>query len=646
MPAPRAGAPSGRRPGRSREPSSTPRIGLPAALHLAEDLPLWESFFAELGLPTVASRPDAAGPARRARRSRARSSARPWPRCTGTCAAWPATRCSCPCTWRRPGRPRVPAGLLLLHPVRALRGVPVPGAGLRTGPACCPSSIPPARAGPRASCAPRWRVLAPQERAAGRSPCGGSARPTGVHARRMHAAGGRCAGCAAPAGVAGSDGLARGSAGPALRGARPGHEQGHSGHFRLPRGPDPLPGHAAPRPDPGGAAAAAGVGPAAAGLPLALRRAHPGSGRRGRAHARPVPGAGHLLQVLAGFPRCWSTSSASWTRTASRTWCCRSTSTPPTWATRRASRPACTPSATTWPASAPRRPRRPRPRRRPHAAAALPAGGGAACPGQDPAPAQLGLAVPAAGGRLPADRPGSTPACWRRRSSRSGGACAGTPGSASRSTSSPRRPCSTSERHGLDPARTVLWLPLLHLDLQHPHVPALHPQPAGALRRSGLRGLSVYAGSLFHEELARGLALDIALAYCFGGLLRTLSCRIRPYEREPGRTDRLLAESHRLFLEVFRGERPRERTLAEVLDRFEAVPRDGGGHGPRWRSSATCTCAPTTCSTRASRGPWSRRAARSWPPPTATTCASWRRASSASRCGRGASGVAAACGCC
>ncbi len=31
----------------------SPLIGLPAGLHLFEDLPLWQSFFAELGLPTL-----------------------------------------------------------------------------------------------------------------------------------------------------------------------------------------------------------------------------------------------------------------------------------------------------------------------------------------------------------------------------------------------------------------------------------------------------------------------------------------------------------------------------------------------------------------------------------------------------------------
>ena len=127
------------------------------------------------------------------------------------------------------------------------------------------------------------------------------------------------------------------------------------------------------------------------------------------------------------------------------------------------------------------------------------------------------------------------------------------------------------ERHALDPTRTVLWLPRSTWTC---NIPMFPHYIRSLLEHYGAAasGLSVYAGSLFHDDLAPAAALDTALAYCFGGLLRTLGCRIRPYEREAGQTDRLLEESQRLFLEVFAGHHPRERILAEVLERFEAVP--------------------------------------------------------------------------
>jgi len=42
-----------------------------------------------------------------------------------------------------------------------------------------------------------------------------------------------------------------------------------------------------------------------------------------------------------------------------------------------------------------------------------------------------------------------------------------------------------------------------------------------------------------------------------------------------------LAESHGLFQEVFAGRLPRERTLAEVLERFEALPVHNGARRPQ-----------------------------------------------------------------
>jgi predicted nucleotide-binding protein (sugar kinase/HSP70/actin superfamily) len=132
------------------------------------------------------------------------------------------------------------------------------------------------------------------------------------------------------------------------------------------------------------------------------------------------------------------------------------------------------------------------------------------------------------------------------------------------------------QRHGLDPARTTLWLPKSTWTCNIPMFPYYIQN---LFEHYGLQELSVYTGAVFHSEL--GSALDTALAYCFGGLLRTLGCRIRPYEHRAGQTDRLAAEAHGLFLEVFRGERPRERTLAEVLESFEAVPRDREARRPK-----------------------------------------------------------------
>ncbi len=152
----RAGAAKRAAPGPAPAPAKPagPLIGLPAALHLAEDLPLWEAFFAELGLPTVTSKADAQVVADGKEVAGAEF-------CAPVAALHGhVRRLSCDAVFlpvylearREAGRRPLPARLLLLHPVRAHRGVPVAGAAPGPAlPAAPGGSGPPAPHRPRAA---------------------------------------------------------------------------------------------------------------------------------------------------------------------------------------------------------------------------------------------------------------------------------------------------------------------------------------------------------------------------------------------------------------------------------------------------------------------------------------------------------------
>lgn len=131
------------------------------------------------------------------------------------------------------------------------------------------------------------------------------------------------------------------------------------------------------------------------------------------------------------------------------------------------------------------------------------------------------------------------------------------------------------ERHGLDPERTALWMPQVRWACNIPlfpyYIKSLLEHYGGGLERA-----RVFRGRFFNEDLSPLLALETGLAFHFGGLLRRVGCRIRPYELQPGDTDRVIAEGERAFLAAFRGERSREEALAEVMGRFEAVARREG----------------------------------------------------------------------
>jgi len=124
-------------------------------------------------------------------------------------------------------------------------------------------------------------------------------------------------------------------------------------------------------------------------------------------------------------------------------------------------------------------------------------------------------------------------------------------------------------KYDLDPARVVLWMGRSNWSCGiH-----LYPQYIKTLLESqGMGRAGVYVGEISHFDLSPRLVVGTYFAYLFGGLLRRLGCRIRPYELEGGATDRVIAEAQALFVESFCGVRSRLETLEEVLRRLEAIP--------------------------------------------------------------------------
>ncbi len=126
-------------------------------------------------------------------------------------------------------------------------------------------------------------------------------------------------------------------------------------------------------------------------------------------------------------------------------------------------------------------------------------------------------------------------------------------------------------RHRLDPARVMLWMARSSLSCNIP----LYPYYIKSLLEAeggGLEQAEVYLGELTHVEISPRATVGAYFAYLFGGLLRRLGCRIRPYELEAGMTDRTILECRQLLEVAFRGERSREEAIREVLRRFQAIP--------------------------------------------------------------------------
>ncbi|MDA3901799.1 MAG: acyl-CoA dehydratase activase [Spirochaetes bacterium] len=87
----------------------------------------------------------------------------------------------------------------------------------------------------------------------------------------------------------------------------------------------------------------------------------------------------------------------------------------------------------------------------------------------------------------------------------------------------------------------------------------------------GMENLSVYIGELAFTDFSYSTAIDIYFAHMFGGLLRKMGCKLRPYEKASGSTDRAIDESVKIFFDMFKTGTDKEEALEKVISLLETV---------------------------------------------------------------------------
>ena len=136
------------------------------------------------------------------------------------------------------------------------------------------------------------------------------------------------------------------------------------------------------------------------------------------------------------------------------------------------------------------------------------------------------------------------------------------------------------ERLDLDPARCVLWmirsaiscnLGVLPLYLKH------------LLEKQGndFEAAEVYPGIMSFADISKKVPISIYFAYMFGGFLNKMGCTIRPYERNPGETDKVMEQCLGILEKAFLGKRDKEQALADVVQRMNAIETMAPGLKPR-----------------------------------------------------------------
>ncbi|BDD89459.1 acyl-CoA dehydratase activase [Desulfofustis limnaeus] len=126
----------------------------------------------------------------------------------------------------------------------------------------------------------------------------------------------------------------------------------------------------------------------------------------------------------------------------------------------------------------------------------------------------------------------------------------------------------TIAAHGLEPDRCLLWLNeswlACNIRLYPHHIRTI-------LADHGLRDAGVYLGNLSLSEIGLRAVKDAYFCYLFGGMLRRVACRIRPYEVYPGETDRVVERAITMLNEAFAGGLDKEGMLEEIIGRFEWI---------------------------------------------------------------------------
>lgn len=122
----------------------------------------------------------------------------------------------------------------------------------------------------------------------------------------------------------------------------------------------------------------------------------------------------------------------------------------------------------------------------------------------------------------------------------------------------------------LDPARTAVWCFESHIACNI----RMYPQMIAAILEAtgnGMEKVDVYIGNINMSDISMQASIEAYFAHMFGGMLRKIGCKIRPYEKEKGMTDKVIAEALNIFYNTLLGGRNKDDDLAKVVNMFKKI---------------------------------------------------------------------------
>ena len=127
----------------------------------------------------------------------------------------------------------------------------------------------------------------------------------------------------------------------------------------------------------------------------------------------------------------------------------------------------------------------------------------------------------------------------------------------------------------LDPARAAVWIHSSQMGCNIGAFPLVMQQLLDA-HGDGFEQSRVYVGQMTGKDVSiRAIANQYRVFLC-AGYLRRMGCRIRPYEVNPGDTDKVLEEIFERFTRAFEEGHDILDVTRSVVDRFVAIPTRPG----------------------------------------------------------------------
>lgn len=130
------------------------------------------------------------------------------------------------------------------------------------------------------------------------------------------------------------------------------------------------------------------------------------------------------------------------------------------------------------------------------------------------------------------------------------------------------------ETCGLNPDDTALWIMKTRLSCNLSMFPWYMKKILNDYGK-GMEKVSVYIGDLIFYDFSLQTAINAYLAYMFGGYIRKIGCSIRPYEKNKGETDATISKALGMLYDAFLSGISKEEIIEKIIGEFDAIAVTG-----------------------------------------------------------------------